>query len=68
VAKRGNSSAESGKHTIPMMTANSTTVTASHPISATGFWRNALTVGEALMAMIHPLARFNPDSKRRPTY
>jgi hypothetical protein len=54
VAKRGNSSAESGKHTIPMMTANSTTVTASHTISATGFWRIALT------AIIHPSRGLTP--------
>jgi len=56
VAKRGNSSAERGQHTIPMITANSTTVTASHRISLTGFGPIALTVGKGSMAMIHPSA------------
>jgi hypothetical protein len=43
-----------------MMTANSTTVTASHTISATGFWRIALTVGKGSIAMIHPLRGLTP--------
>ncbi|TMJ55675.1 MAG: hypothetical protein E6G90_06875 [Alphaproteobacteria bacterium] len=54
VAKLGNSSAERGQHTMPMITANSTRVTASHTISPTGFSPIALTVGEALMPMIDP--------------
>jgi hypothetical protein len=66
-AKRGNSSAESGRHTMPMMTANSTTVTASHRISPTGFGPIVLTLGQALTAMIHPLARFISRRKRQRT-
>jgi len=43
-----------------MITANSTTVTASHRISPKGFGPIALTVGEGSMAMIHPSRGLTP--------
>jgi hypothetical protein len=45
-----------------MITTNSTTVTASHRISPTGFGPIALTVGEGSMAMIHPSRGLTPPA------
>jgi hypothetical protein len=51
--KPGDSSAERGQHTIPMIAANANTVTPSHMMSPASITRLPPTIGVALVGMIH---------------
>jgi len=53
--RRGDSSAERGQHTIPMMRANAKPVIASHRISPANPTRLFRAVGAAFVDMIHLL-------------
>jgi len=59
------SSVERGQHTIPMITANENTVTASHRMSPASLTWLAPTVGAAMAGIIHLLRDVAPHGERR---